>query len=64
MRYDAHVMQLEPGESASVQVLGDGYFRVQLVLNEDQWTYLDFTRSQLEQLNTNIHAALLESSSL
>lgn len=64
MRYDPYVMKLEPGEEIWVRTdqLDHGYeYEVGVQLNKSQFTYLTLNRAQLEQLSTNIHAALLES---
>lgn len=52
------VVPLERGESASVQTLGDGYFRVRLDFDGD-WVFLDMTQEKLEQFRINIDACIL-----
>ena len=64
MRYDPYVMKLEPGEEIWVRTdqLDHGYeFEVGVQLNKEQFTYLTLSRDQLEQLSSNVLAALLES---
>lgn len=62
MRYDPYVIKLEPGEEIWVQTNDADEFEVGIQLNKEQFTYLTLSRAQLEQLSTNVHAALLESS--
>lgn len=52
------------GEEISVQSLSNGQFELCVTLNKEQYTYLEITRDQLEQVRVMLDAALLESSYL
>lgn len=58
--FPSYVIRPEPGEEIWVQTLSSGVWVVGVQLNEDQYTWLELTREQLEQLSTNILSALLE----
>lgn len=59
--FEPHVLRPERGEEIWVKSLSSNEFEVGVQLDKEQYTYLTITRAQLEQMNTNIHAALLES---
>lgn len=58
--YEPRIIHPNPGEEVWVQSMADGTFQVGVQLNDEQFTWLELNRYQLEQYRNNINASLSE----
>lgn len=58
--FEPRIVHPNPGEEIWVQSRSTGGYELGVQLNKEQFTYLELSREQLEQVYNNIEACLLE----